>query len=78
MELKIMPSHPLREWMVEWSAQLINRYKVDEHGWTGVQRVRGKRCRKPICLFGEQVLWKPLEIRGHELPTMEPRFDQGT
>ena len=68
---------PIWDWMVQWSAQLINRYLMDEHGYTGMQRIRGKTCRKPLCLFGEFVLWKPSQIRGHELPSMEERFFAG-
>ena len=61
--LNIIPGHPLWDWMVLWSSQLINRYRVDEEGYTAIQRVRGRRCRKPLCLFGEFVHWKPASQR---------------
>lgn len=74
---KIIPGHPIWEWMVEWGAQLINRYRVDDDGRTGVQIIRGKRCRKPICMFGEKVLWKPLYGSGREVPETDARFYDG-
>ena len=63
---RVETDHPVWPWMVEWAAQTLNRFRVDEGGRTGTERVRGKRSHRELCIFGERILWAPLKLRRHE------------
>ena len=71
----ITVDHPVWPWLVEWSAQVVNRFRVGEDGRTGIQRIRGKRSHKEICGFGERVVYMPLKI-GRKAD-LEARMEHG-
>ena len=48
-------------WMVRWAATVASIYLVGKDGRTAYERKRGRRCRVPIAIFGEQVFYKPLD-----------------
>ena len=63
--------------MLEWVAQVLNRFRMDDHGMTGTERVQGKNSHKELCLFGETVLWKPLRIDNYKTPDLDNKFHPG-
>ena len=69
--------HPVWEWMLEWSAGLMNRYRVGGDGKTGLQRIRGKRSHKQVCIFGEKVLWMPLDTKNYKRAKSESKILDG-
>ena len=63
-------------WLVEHAIQLYFRYRVGRDGRTPVERNRGRAVRRPVCEFGEQVLYMPLKAgRGGKF---DDRFLPGT
>ena len=52
--------HPIFDWMLEWSAGLINRYVKGSDGCSACGRVRGYETNRSIAEFGEKVLYVPL------------------
>ena len=74
---KTLPlSHPIWTWLVEWSAISINRYHIGKDRLTAQQRHSGRRCEKPIALFGEKVLYKVLDSK-HSAEKHETRWEEG-
>ena len=73
----VSQDHPLWPWLLEWSAQCLNRFRADSHGRTGTERVRGKKSHKELCMFGEKVLWKPLRLDGNKYPDSEAKIHVG-
>ena len=55
-----------------WSAQLLNRFRIDQEGKTGTQRVRGRTSNKDVCHFGEKVLWMPLPLHQRGDADLQP------
>ena len=45
-------------WLAKWAANSLNLFKIQEHGTTAHEAVGGRRCKTPICPFGEHVQWK--------------------
>lgn len=52
--------HPLFDWLLEWSAGLINRYVKGTDGRSSYGRVRGYETRRDIAEFGKRILYIPL------------------
>ena len=77
IEQQITVYHPAWPWLLEWSCQVINRFRILEDGRTGSERIRGKNSHKQVCCFGETVLYLPIKLGGHERPNMDPKFDEG-
>ena len=48
------------QWAVRWAAMMLNCFKVGVDGMTAYQRIRGRKCRLPVAVFGECVLYKEL------------------
>ena len=48
-------------WMVRWAGELISKYSPGRDGKTPYERIRGERCRVPLAMFGETVLYLPLK-----------------
>ena len=81
MEAKLgekMPDrHPLLAWLVQWAAETITRYEVGPDGETPYQRWRGRTSKKRIAMFGEKVLWKPLDVAANKRRPDEARWEIG-
>jgi hypothetical protein len=59
---KIIPrGNCLLAWLIEWCSTILNRCSKGEDGRTPYQRIRGKESHRPVCQFGEKLLWKPFE-----------------
>eukprot|EP00972_Heterocapsa_arctica_P042629 6284415-Heterocapsa_arctica.AAC.1 len=57
----IRPTDVVIPWLVEHASQLYSRYRIGRDGRTPVERNRGRAVRRPVCEFGEQVLYMPLK-----------------
>ena len=54
---KVRPADAEIPWLVEHASQLYSRYRVGRDGRTPVERKRGRAVRRPVCEFGEQVMY---------------------
>ena len=73
----IDPRHPTWDWLLERCAELLNRFRHDKNGTTGIQRVRGKRSHKQLCRFGERVLCLPLNVTSRNPSELWPTWVDG-
>ena len=48
------------QWAVRWAAVMLSCFKVGVDGMTAYQRIRGRKCKMPVAVFGERVLFKEL------------------
>ena len=75
---KIDPKHPVLTWLVEWSASLINKFRVGKDGKTPEQRHKGlERSHRPIAEFGESVWYMPLSTPSSQMEKMEVKMMDG-
>ena len=57
LQTKVPVNHPLMRWLVEHSANVLNRYALNSDGVTPYQALHGKRSTLRVVEFGEQVLF---------------------
>ena len=55
----ISPDHPVIHWMVEYAAEVINRFRVINGKMTPREAIRGKHVMRRMAEFGKNVLWLP-------------------
>ena len=73
--VQISSTHPIMTWIVEHSAETLNRYHISLDGRTAYERVRGKAYKGEMIEFGRRVF--------HKLPgkpeggSMEKRWIEG-
>ena len=60
---RIPATHPLLAWMPRFQSQQLTRYRVLDDGQTLVQRLTGRRWRRPALLYAERVMFKPVQPR---------------
>ena len=48
-------------WLIEYAGVNISRQKVHSDGKTSYEKLKGKKCSRSICEFGEKVLYMPLK-----------------
>ena len=53
---KLLVSHPVFAWLVEFAADVLNKMQVGKDGRTGFERVKGKRFRGQILPLGVPVM----------------------
>ena len=64
MQRKVPVHHPLMNWLVEHTANVINRYAVTSDGCTPYQALHGKRSTLKVVEFAEQVFfYVPKKLR---------------
>ena len=51
--------HPVLEWMIEWAAEVHNRFATGKDRKTPRERLRGKHKMRPMAEFGESVWYLP-------------------
>ena len=54
---RIPSTHPVLKWLVEHSATVLNRCRVNENGKTPYEEVHGQRSTQKVVEFGEQVFY---------------------
>ncbi len=42
-----------------------------------MQRIRGRESHRPMCEFGESILWRPLKTAANKKNKDEPRYEEG-
>ena len=55
--------HPLLSWIPRHAANVLSRYRRGDDGRTAEQRRTGRRWRKPVARFGEQIYFKPAALK---------------
>ena len=55
---KVEPTSPLLTWMVKHASWVHNRYQLHTDGKTSYERRWGNNYNKPICEFGETILFQ--------------------
>ena len=75
LECTIDPADRALLWMAEHCAMLHNRFSVGRDGKTPHERWRGWRCKRPICEFGERILYQP--HKHIQRGKLDPRFEYG-
>ena len=59
-----MPSScALFSWLVTWTSEVLNKFKVRDDGGTVYERVTKHRCKHLIVGFGESVQWQQMQDR---------------
>ena len=71
--VKLEEGHPLLTWIPRYAAEQSNRYKVGSDGRTPEERRTGKRWIKPMPVFGENIMVKPIgKGRRGDMAKMKP------
>ena len=58
VKAKISVGHPIFAWLVEYSADLYNRYQLGRNGKTAMHRLKGKRCIQPSVEFAQHIMFQ--------------------
>ena len=58
VKCKLSVTHALFPWLVEFCADLYNRFQIGSDGKTAMQRLRGRRCNQPFFEFAAPVLFR--------------------
>ena len=45
-------------WLIDWIAEVMNKYKVRANGKTSYEMITKHECRHQVFGFGEHVLWQ--------------------
>ena len=54
-------SHPLFSWLVVWTSEMLNKFKVKSDGRTVYERLTNHTCKHSIVGFGESVQWQQIQ-----------------
>ena len=78
IERRIPANHAILAWMTEYAAEMYNRHREVLNKRTPYELLKGRQRAKPMALFGETVLWLPLNRKpdGH-VRQLEPKFKLG-
>ena len=74
---RIPPHHPVLEWLIEWAAEVHNRFLIGKDGKTPRESIRGKHRMRPMAEFGESVYYLPEFWPDGKIRQMEPKFFSG-
>ena len=55
-QLKV--EHAMYSWLIAWTAEVMNKYKVRKHGKTSYEIITKHECRHQVFWRGERVLWQ--------------------
>ncbi len=75
---RIRADHAIMSWLVEYSAMSLSRHHVGRDGRTAYERLKGKRCQRPVVRIGEKVLYKPYVRKGEKFEKSESKWKYGT
>ena len=71
----IPPNHPVIHWLVEYAAEVINRFRFINK-MTHREAIRGKHAWRRLVDFGENVLWLPETWESKRMEKLEPKFER--
>ena len=74
---KVPSEHALVAWLASHCGVLYNISSVGSDGMTPFERARGRRMGRPICMFGEKILFKPVVVGRGKTGKLEPKFEDG-
>eukprot|EP00435_Cladocopium_sp_Y103_P036193 s510_g9.t1 len=77
MDIEIPDRHPIWTWLSRHANFLISRYRVGEDGRTPDERLKGKKWRRPMVVFGEQIWFRPLKSYTAKRGDLDPKLDSG-
>ena len=63
MDTKLNEGSALSTWLVTWSAEVINKFRIQPSGRTSYELMTSHRCNHVIVGFGEQVFFQHVEAR---------------
>ena len=63
MKEKMKEGSALSTWLVTWSAEVINKYRIQPSGRTAYEQMTGHRCKHAVVGFGEKVFFQHTEAR---------------
>ncbi|CAK8995863.1 Retrovirus-related Pol polyprotein from transposon TNT 1-94 [Durusdinium trenchii] len=69
--------HAIWTWLARHACFLISRYRVGPDGRTPYERLKGKRWRRPLVVFGERVHFRPLQSYVSGRSDLAPKLDMG-
>ena len=59
--IKVNELSNIMSWMVRWAAELVTKHSIGKDGKTAQERLKGRASNRPIAMFGEHVLYLPLD-----------------
>ncbi|CAK9049785.1 Retrovirus-related Pol polyprotein from transposon TNT 1-94 [Includes: Protease [Durusdinium trenchii] len=77
MGKSIPDRHAIWTWLARHACFLISRYRVGPDGRTPYERLKGKRWRRPLVVFGERVHFRPLQSYVSGRSDLAPKLDMG-
>ena len=63
---KILKGSPIMSWLINFSSDVLCRYKIHDNGRTNYEMVTGHRFRQPACGFAEKVHYKITTDKTHK------------
>ena len=63
MNEKVKEGSALSTWLVTWSAEIINKYRVQSSGRTAYEQLTSRRCNHIVLGFGEKVFFQHTEAK---------------
>ena len=64
-------------WEVRWSAELLTKYAPGYDGKTPFERIKGERCKVPLAMFREKVMYLPFKTAASHSQQLQPRMKEG-
>ena len=58
---KVQNNADIMQWAIRWAANLISNYQIGEDGKTAFERIKGRKCRSPLAMFGERIMYMELK-----------------
>ena len=60
--MEIPDAHPVLTWLARHANFLMSRFRINGHdGKTGYERLKGRKWRRPVVMFGERIWFRPLK-----------------
>ncbi len=73
----VASDHPIVSWLTMYCGVLYNTTHGGSDGLTPFERARGRRMGRPLCMFGERVLYMPVPMGNDKKAKMEPSYVPG-
>merc|ERR1712026_83279 len=74
---KVSNNADIMQWAIKWAANLISNYQVGEDGKTAFERIKERKCRSPLAMFGERVMYMELNDGKDERSKLERTLMDG-
>ena len=60
--MEVPDAHPVLTWLARHANFLMSRFRINGHdGKTGYERLKGRKWRRPVVMFGERIWFRPLK-----------------